>query len=69
MDCIHCGSPVVLVPSAQERARRHGGSPRDYTALFREHVACALQKRELDTRNLMRVIIQRERNDNRTLHP
>lgn len=44
-DCTICGKPIVLMPSAAERARRHGGKPSDYTALFTTHSHCAIAKR------------------------
>lgn len=56
MNCTICGKPVVLVPSAAERARKYGGKPSDYTRLFTEHAACAVDKREADTMELMRRI-------------
>ena len=53
MKCTICGKPITLVPSAKERADKYGGKPSDYTKLFREHSACALDKRERETRELM----------------
>ncbi len=43
--CTHCGKPIVLVPSAKERAEKYGGKPSDYTALFTIHAACQLELR------------------------
>jgi hypothetical protein len=42
MNCIHCNKPIILVPSAAERARKYGGEPSDYTKLFREHSECLI---------------------------
>lgn len=53
MDCKHCGKPIVLVPSAKERARRYGGKPEDYTRLFDYHAACTLALREKSLTELM----------------
>lgn len=53
MNCSICGKKIVLVPSAEERAKRYGGKPRDYTKLFTEHSECLIQKREQDTIKLM----------------
>ena len=53
MRCNLCGKPVVLVPSATERAAKYGGKPSDYTRLFPQHAACAVAKREQETRALM----------------
>lgn len=55
MDCTLCGKPVVLVPSAQERAAKDnaGHTAACYTALFPQHAHCILAKREGETRELM----------------
>jgi hypothetical protein len=47
MNCTVCGKPVVLVPSAAERARSDvtGKTAAYYTSLFPTHAACALSKR------------------------
>lgn len=52
-NCTICGRPIVLVPSAAERAARYGGKPSDYTALFTTHPDCAVEKREWETRELI----------------
>ncbi len=54
MNCTICGLPVVLSPTAAERAARYGGKPSDYTKLFTEHTRCALDKRDADTKALLR---------------
>ena len=54
MDCTICGKPIILVPSAQERAKKFGGKPSDYTRLFTEHTDCFTEKRERETRDLVR---------------
>lgn len=56
MNCTICGKPVVLRPSAAERARKYGGRPIDYIRLFPTHGQCAIDKREADTLALMRRI-------------
>lgn len=56
--CTLCGRPIVLVPSAQERARKAGGTPSDYTGLFTTHAVCAVQKREQETRKLIQRLRQ-----------
>lgn len=53
MNCTICGLPVVLSPTAAERAARYGGKPSDYTKLFTEHARCALDKRSADTKALI----------------
>lgn len=45
MNCTICGKPIVLHPSAAERARRYGGSASDYTKLFTTHADCTVEKR------------------------
>lgn len=54
LNCTICNQPIVLVPSAAERAARHGGKPADYTALFTTHAKCAVDQREADTLALIR---------------
>ena len=54
MNCTLCGLPVVISPSAAERAARYGGKASDYTRLFTTHTRCALDKREQGTLALMR---------------
>lgn len=46
MICKYCNKPVVLVPSAAERAKRYGGKASDYTKLFPTHTACWLKVRD-----------------------
>ena len=53
MKCTICGKPILLSPSAAERARKFGGTPSDYTKLFTEHTVCALAKRDRETRELI----------------
>jgi hypothetical protein len=53
MNCEICGKPVVLVPSAAERAAKYGGTPESYTAKFPTHVDCFLAKRKKDTSELI----------------
>ena len=53
MICTYCGEKVELSPSANDRAKKFGGSPRDYTALFPNHSVCSLAAREKETRELM----------------
>lgn len=53
MNCTHCGKPIVLVPSAKERAKKFGGKPSDYTKLFTIHADCQLELRELGVKELL----------------
>ena len=52
-NCTICGKPIVLVPSAKERAAKYGGKPSDYTKLFTEHAQCTVDKRSEEARQLM----------------
>lgn len=54
MNCKICGKPVVLVPSAAERAAKYGGSAKDYIALFTTHAVCYVAKRRKEVGELMR---------------
>lgn len=54
MNCKHCGKPITLVPSAQERARKFGGEAKDYTELFQYHTACTLELRAQSISKLMK---------------
>lgn len=58
MNCRICGKPVILQPSAQERAKKFGGRPKDYTRLFTVHGECAVKKRQQETLQLIRRITQ-----------
>ncbi len=51
-----CDLPVVLVPSAQERAAKDvTGKPASYyTAIFDTHADCTLKKRAEDVEDLIR---------------
>lgn len=54
--CTICGKPVVLQPSAKERAAKDAveHSADHFTRLFTEHAECVLDKRREDTNELMR---------------
>ena len=54
MNCTLCGYPVILIPSAAERAKKYGGSPEQYTKLFPEHSDCIIKKRNRETIELIR---------------
>ena len=53
MLCTVCHRPVVLVPSAQERAKKYGKSAEYYTKLFPQHSSCTLEKRKRETAELI----------------
>lgn len=52
-NCKHCGKPITLVPSAQERAKKYGGSPIYYTNMFDYHSDCTLKMRKEATSELI----------------
>lgn len=54
MNCTICKRPIVLQPSAIERAAKFGGKPSDYTKLFTIHADCQLKARQEATSFLMR---------------
>lgn len=57
MNCTICHQPIVLSPSAAERARKDMDPSHDaryYTSLFTEHTKCFLEKRAKDTHDLMK---------------
>lgn len=55
MNCTICGQKIVLVPSAEERARKDtSGRPASwYTGLFTEHADCTLRQRAVDVSKAM----------------
>lgn len=54
MNCTICHKPIVLVPSATERAAKTGQPASYYLGLFTEHADCTIHKRNQDTLELMR---------------
>lgn len=56
MNCSICGKPVVLIPSAAERAKKNGGKPEDYIKLFPHHAECYVKQRSAESVALMRKI-------------
>lgn len=53
MICDCCNKPVVLTPSAAQRAKKYGGKPADYEALFPRHSQCEIDKRNAYVRSIM----------------
>lgn len=54
MNCTHCHKPIVLVPSATERAAKTGYPEKYYRNLFTMHAECQLKLRAESTSELMR---------------
>ena len=54
MNCTICHKPIILVPSAKERAKKFGGKPNEYTKLFTEHAECVIAKRQRETSELIK---------------
>lgn len=63
-NCSLCGKPIVLVPSAAERAAKDctGKSAAYYTSLFTVHAECELERRKQQVSDLM----SRRRGENPT---
>jgi hypothetical protein len=59
MNCTICKKPIVLLPSAAERAAKYGGKPSDYIKLFTEHAECVVAKRQAESVELIRTINRR----------
>lgn len=55
MNCTICGKKIVLVPSAEERARKDvtGKTAAYYASIFTTHAACVLEERQRSTSELM----------------
>jgi hypothetical protein len=69
MKCTICKKEVILVPSASERAKKHGGKAADYTALFPSHPACFIRKYNEDSIALMRRIVAEQAANRVVLRP
>jgi hypothetical protein len=54
MNCTICHKPIVLSPSASERAAKYGGSPSDYARLFDTHADCLISKRSREAQTALR---------------
>ena len=54
MNCTICNRPIVLVPSATERAAKYGGTLTFYTHLFTTHSECLVRERSKQASDLMR---------------
>jgi hypothetical protein len=58
MNCTICGKKILLIPSAEERARNDvtGKTAAYYTSIFTEHPDCTIQKRAAEVRALVQRI-------------
>jgi hypothetical protein len=54
--CTICNKPIILIPSAAQRAKNSNEPASFYTALFAEHNQCAVKKRSAEATALMRQI-------------
>ncbi|MEG0486366.1 MAG: hypothetical protein RR575_00375 [Acinetobacter sp.] len=45
MNCSSCNKPIILLPSAKERAAKYGKTAKYYERLFTQHAECILKKR------------------------
>lgn len=55
-NCNICNTPIVLVPSAEERARKYGGTPQHYINQFTAHADCIIKKRAQEAVELVRLL-------------
>jgi hypothetical protein len=67
MKCTICKQPVILHPTAEQRAKKFGGKAEDYTRLFLTHNTCELKKRAQETTDLMRRIVAQQARNRVTL--
>lgn len=67
-NCTYCQQPIVLTPSATERARKFGGKPSDYSRQFTAHSECQIKARTQASTDLVRSIC-RERASSRLVFP
>ena len=63
MKCTICGTPIVLVPGAEKRAKKYGGTAQYYRSLFISHSDCFLAKRAKETLELMRLEVKARAKD------
>lgn len=56
--CPHCDKPIILQPSAAERARKSGETPQYYRDLFPAHASCEVEARSRASEELMQRIAQ-----------
>ena len=62
MNCTYCNQPVVLSPSAAERAAKDvtGKSAAYYTQLFPNHATCSIAARSAEVIDAMRKRVERD---------
>lgn len=60
LKCTICQQPIVLIPSAQERAKKFGGSAKDYEGLFTQHPECAIHQGNQGATALVKTIKSRQ---------
>lgn len=56
MKCNYCGKPIILNPSAEDRAKKYvtGKTAAYYESLFTIHAQCQIDKRNTETLELMK---------------
>ena len=52
--CTICKTPVILSPSAGERAKKFGETAQYYIDLFPNHATCIIAKRNAETSALIK---------------
>lgn len=54
--CDKCGKPIQLVPSAQERVKKYGGTVDYYKRIFNMHNKCIMELRRTNVSKQVRHI-------------
>ena len=53
MRCSICNQEIILIPSAEERAKKYGGTSEFYRKLFTTHGECQVRKNKEEAMELM----------------
>ena len=67
MKCTICGRPIVLVPSATERAKKFGKTPAFYTRLFTTHSSCQIEKNRQELKMFLKSLTRHQDSNRVTL--
>lgn len=60
--CNLCQQPVILVPSAEERAKKYGGTPDFYRSLFKVHSWCQIAANRASQLELTKRLVNERQN-------
>ena len=67
MKCSLCNKEIVLVPSAEERAKKYGGTAEFYRKLFTVHGECQVRKNKEESIQLMKKLNARSTTNQRKM--